>query len=106
MTYAHLIDDHPGDHVAIISRGRPTTYAALRDQVAHVRGGLVALGVQPGDRVGLLCSNGRYFVDSYLAVLGIGAVAVPLLPRADPSVALKLVTLPPWMSSEPVAPAA
>lgn len=80
MNLAHLIDDHPADHVAVISRSRPTTYGVLRDQIAHLRGGLAGLGVGPGDRVGILCSNGRYFVDTYLAVLGLGAVAVPLNP--------------------------
>lgn len=80
MNLAHIIDPHPADRVAIISRGRPTTYGALREQVAHVRGGLVALGVGKGDRVALLCSNGRYFVDLYLAALGLGAVTVPLNP--------------------------
>ncbi len=82
MNLAHIIDPHPADKVAIISRGRPTTYGALRDQVAHVRGGLVALGVGQGDRVVLLCSNGRYFVDLYLAALGLGAVTVPLNPSS------------------------
>ncbi|HAN34902.1 MAG TPA: O-succinylbenzoic acid--CoA ligase, partial [Acidimicrobiaceae bacterium] len=62
MNLAHIIDPHPADKVAIISRGRPTTYGTLRDQVAHVRGGLAKLGVGKGDRVVLLCSNGRYFV--------------------------------------------
>lgn len=96
MNYAHLIDDHPGDHVAIVSRGRPTTYGTLRDQVAHVRGGLVALGVRPGDRVGLLCSNGRFFVDTYLAVLGIGAVAVPLNPSSPgPEIQRELAAVDP-----------
>jgi hypothetical protein len=48
VNYAHLIDDHPGDHVAIISRGRPTTYAALRDQVAELtRKTLTAPGAEP-----------------------------------------------------------
>ncbi|HAP75343.1 MAG TPA: long-chain fatty acid--CoA ligase, partial [Acidimicrobiaceae bacterium] len=82
MNLANIIDSHPADRVAIISRGRPTTYGALRDQVAHVRGGLAALGVGRGDRVVLLCSNGRYFVDVYLATLGLGAVAVPLNPAS------------------------
>ena len=67
MNLAHIIDPHPADRVAVISRGHPTTYGALRDQVEHVRGGLARLGVQQGDRVALLCSNGRYFVDLYLA---------------------------------------
>ncbi len=82
MNLAHIIDPHPADKVAIISRGRPTTYGALREQVAHVRAGLANLGVGKGDRVALLCSNGRYFVDLYLAALGLGAVTVPLNPAS------------------------
>ena len=75
MNLAAIIDPHPADRVAIISRSRPTTYGELRDQVARVRGGLAALGVRRGDRVAVMCSNGRYFVDSYLAVVGLGAIA-------------------------------
>ena len=86
MNLAHIIDQHvnqqPADRVALISRSRPTTYGALREQVAHLRGGLVGLGVEPGDRVVLLCGNGRYFVLAYLATLGVGAVAVPLNPAS------------------------
>ena len=36
----------------------------------------------PGDRVALLCGNGRFFVDAYLATVGLGAVAVPLNPTS------------------------
>lgn len=82
MNLAHIIDPHPADHIALYSRGRPTTYGVLRDQVAHLRGGLAELGVGRGDRVALLCGNGRYFVDMYLATLGLGAVAVPLNPAS------------------------
>ncbi len=94
MNLAHIIDSHPADKVAIISRGRPTTYGSLREQVAHVRGGLVALGVGKGDRVALLCSNGRYFVDLYLAVLGLGAVTVPLNPASPaPEIEREVLTV-------------
>lgn len=82
MNLAHIIDGHPADHIALISRGRNTSYGVLRDQVAHLRGGLASLGVKRGDRVALLCGNGRYFVDTYLATLGLGAVAVPLNPAS------------------------
>ena len=82
MNLAHIIDPHPADSIALYSRGRPTTYGVLRDQVAHLRGGLAELGVGRGDRVALLCGNGRYFVDMYLATLGLGAVAVPLNPSS------------------------
>ena len=94
MNLAHIIDPHPSEHVAIYSRGRPTTYGVLRDQVAHLRGGLVRLGVGRGDSVALLCSNGRYFVDLYLAVLGVGAVAVPLNPTSPaPEIQQELATV-------------
>jgi long-chain acyl-CoA synthetase len=82
VNLAHIIDGHEADRVAIISRNVETTYGQLRDQVARVRGGLAKLGVGRGDRVALLCGNGRYFVDTYLAVLGLGAVAVPLNPQS------------------------
>jgi acyl-CoA synthetase (AMP-forming)/AMP-acid ligase II len=78
VNLAHLIDDHDADSVAVISRNRPTTYGALREQVANMRGALAAIGVGRGDRVALLCPNGRFFVVTYLATLGLGAVAVPL----------------------------
>ena len=100
---AHIIDAHPADRVAIISRGRETTYGQLRDQIAHVRGGLQALGIGKGDRIALLCGNGRYFVDLYVAALGLGAVTVPLNPgspapeieRELRTVAAKLVVVEP-----------
>lgn len=82
MNLAHIIDDHDADKVALISRGRETTYGALREQVAHVRGALAAVGIGPGDRVALLCGTGRYFVVTYLATLGLGAVSVPLNPTS------------------------
>ena len=94
MNLAHIIDPHPADQVAIFSRGRPTTYGTLRDQVAHLRGGLARLGLQSGDRVALLCSNGRYFVDMYLAALGMGVVTVPLNPASPaPEIERELVTV-------------
>jgi long-chain acyl-CoA synthetase len=82
VNLAHIIDDHDANRIALISRGRETTYGALRDQVAHLRGGLAGLGIEPGDRVALLCGTGRYFVVAYLATLGLGAVSVPLNPTS------------------------
>jgi long-chain acyl-CoA synthetase len=49
---------------------------------------LAGLGVGDGDRVAIVCGNNRYFVISYLAVVGLGAVAVPLNP-SSPSPALQ-----------------
>ncbi|HEX8803868.1 MAG TPA: AMP-binding protein, partial [Acidimicrobiales bacterium] len=84
MNLAAVIEDHPADHPALVSRGKVTTYGQLRDQVAEMRGGLVARAVGPGDRVAILAANNWYFVSAYLAVLGTGAVAVPLNPASPP----------------------
>jgi long-chain acyl-CoA synthetase len=80
VNLASIIDPHPDDAVALISRGRATTYGQLRTQVAALRGGLTGLGLDPGDRVAIICANNWYFVASYLAALGAGLVAVPLNP--------------------------
>jgi long-chain acyl-CoA synthetase len=80
VNLAEIIQPHPDDAVALVSRGSPTTYGALRDEVGALRGGLVAAGIGPGDHVAVLCANNPTFVISYLAVLGIGAVVVPLNP--------------------------
>jgi long-chain acyl-CoA synthetase len=82
VNLASIIDGHPANAVAFISRGRPTTYGELREQVADLRAGLVHLGVEPGDRVAILSANNWFFAVTYLAVLGAGAVAVPLNPSS------------------------
>ena len=80
MNLAAILDDHDPESVALIHRGRPTTYGQLSEQVDRLRGGLASLGVRDGDRVALLCSNSEHFVIAYHATLGLGAVAVPLNP--------------------------
>ena len=82
MNLASIIDPHPDDAVAVISRGKTTTYGDLREQTGGLRGGLAGLGLDPGDRVGIVAANNWYFVVSYLAVLGAGYVAVPLNPTS------------------------
>jgi len=82
MNVASDIEPHDADRPALVSRGRVTTYGTLRDQVARLRGGLVARGIEPGDRVAIVAANNWYFVAAYLAVLGVGAVAVPLNPQS------------------------
>ena len=80
MNLARIIDGHDADAVALLSRGRQTTYGELGDVVARLRGGLAGLGLRPGDRVAIAVPNNRIFVRTYLAVLGLGFVAVPLNP--------------------------
>ena len=94
MNLATIIDGHPDEAPALISRGRVTTYGALRSQVAALRGGLSELGVGRGDPVAVIVGNGRFFVVSYLALLGIGAVVVPLNPTSPaPEIERELATV-------------
>ncbi len=82
MNLATVLDPHPDDAVALVSRGRTTTYGMLREQAAALRAGLAGLGLQQGDRIGIVCGTNWYFVVSYLAALGAGLVAVPLNPTS------------------------
>ncbi|HEX4820156.1 MAG TPA: long-chain fatty acid--CoA ligase [Acidimicrobiales bacterium] len=84
MNLARIIETHPDDAVALVNRGRTTTYGELRTRVGELRGALVGLGLEPGDRVAIVCGNNGYFVSAYLAVLGAGLVAVPLNPTSPP----------------------
>jgi long-chain acyl-CoA synthetase len=84
MNLATVIEGHDAARSALVSRGRVTTYGTLREQVARMRGGLAARGVEPGDRVAIVAGNSWYFVSAYLAVLGAGAIAVPLNPQSPP----------------------
>ena len=94
MNLASIIDPHPDGAVALISRGKATSYGQLREQVARLRGGLAGLGLDAGDRVGIVAANNWYFVVSYLAVLGAGCVAVPVNPSSpSPEVQRQLAAI-------------
>ena len=82
MNLSAILEGHRDDAVALISRGRPTTYGTLASQVASMRRSLGEMGVGRGDVVALLCGNSRYFVVSYLAAVGIGAIVAPMNPSS------------------------
>jgi long-chain acyl-CoA synthetase len=60
--------------------GRPTTYAELGSRVAALSAELRGCGVGPGDPVAILGRNMPQWPVAYLAVVTMGAVAVPILP--------------------------
>jgi long-chain acyl-CoA synthetase len=84
VNLASAIDAHQAAGPALVSQGETTTYGELRSRVAGIRGGLIARGVAPGDRVAVVASNNPSFVAAYLGVLGVGGVAVPLNPLSPP----------------------
>jgi acyl-CoA synthetase (AMP-forming)/AMP-acid ligase II len=64
-----------------LSSGERLTYAELWARTSTVAGGLVAQGVQPGDRVGVALPNGASWTLAFLGALLAGAVPVPINPR-------------------------
>ena len=72
------------DAVALWWRDESLTHGELSARAARFAGGLVGLGVGPGDRVGVVCANNPYWVISYVAALWAGATVVPVNPQGSP----------------------
>ncbi|MFC7675186.1 class I adenylate-forming enzyme family protein [Mycolicibacterium sp. GCM10028919] len=66
------------DDVAIVDGQRHHTYAELRAAAATVAGSVSALQLAPGSRIAILGPNSFFWVASYLAIMKLGMVAVPL----------------------------
>jgi acyl-CoA synthetase (AMP-forming)/AMP-acid ligase II len=69
------------DRDAIVFPEHRLTYAELLRRSTLVARGLLGLGVRPGDKVGLLASNGPEYVEAFFGVCLAGAVVVPLNAR-------------------------
>jgi acetyl-CoA synthetase len=91
-----LCDDHPPDQVAFtvvepdLTR-RDLTYGELRTRSERVAAGLRALGIGPGDAVGVLMGKSAELIDALLGIWRLGAVHVPLFTSFAPAaIALRL----------------
>jgi long-chain acyl-CoA synthetase len=92
VNLATLLDDHPGEHTALVAGGDRIGYGRLRDEIDATRGVLAGLGLDEGDRVAILCGTNPRFVRAWYAILGAGFVAVPLNPQAPaPEIVRELV---------------
>jgi long-chain acyl-CoA synthetase len=69
-----------GDVPAFLHGGRRTSWAELDAAVDAAAAGLLALGLERGDRVGLQLGNTLDFPVAYFGALRAGLVAVPLNP--------------------------
>ncbi|MBI4969567.1 MAG: acyl--CoA ligase [Rhodospirillales bacterium] len=80
-TLHRLFEAHARSRAAtpfILSRHSALTYGDVSDRVASVQASLRTRGIEPGDHVALCLDRKADFVVGLLAVLGIGAVAVPI----------------------------
>ena len=73
------------DRIALTDAECAVSYRDLARRAGGVAEQLRDAGVGSGDRVALIGSNSIGFAASYLGVLWIGAIAVPLNPMATPT---------------------
>jgi long-chain acyl-CoA synthetase len=66
------------ERVAVTFGEKHITYAELNAAASQVAGGLLALGIAPGEHVALLCPNVPWFPIGYFGILKAGAVVLPL----------------------------
>ena len=59
---------------------RELTYRELAETVSEIARGLVDLGLQPGDRVALLCTTRLEWTFADFAITSAGGVVVPIYP--------------------------
>ncbi|REZ32699.1 fatty acid--CoA ligase, partial [Mycobacterium tuberculosis] len=69
------------DHTALIAEDRRFTSTELRDAVYGAAAALIALGVEPADRVAIWSPNTWHWVVACLAIHHAGAAVVPLNTR-------------------------
>ncbi|GAL06575.1 long-chain-fatty-acid-CoA ligase [Photobacterium aphoticum] len=67
-----------GHDTALIFNDESLNYRTLNTLVNRVANHLVALGIQPNDKVAISCPNTPAFVIGYYAIQKVGAVTVPL----------------------------
>lgn len=76
-----LLERGVATDVAIIEHDRPWTYGQLREAVATVAGRIQSLGLPAGSAVLVVGENSVFWIASYLAVMKLNLVAVPLSGR-------------------------
>jgi fatty-acyl-CoA synthase len=75
--FLHRTAARYGDRPFVITDERSVSYAETDAWASELADGLAALGVRPGDRVGMLMANYLEFVPAKFAIARAGAVAIP-----------------------------
>jgi long-chain acyl-CoA synthetase len=81
LNLAMVIEDHAQkrpNHEAVVFQNVRLSYGQLNAMASQIANGLVARGIQPGDKVALSCPNLPFFPVVYYGILKAGAVVVPL----------------------------
>ena len=78
-----------GDHAAVKYKRdgawHDVSFAEVGEIVSEIARGLIDLGLQPGDRVALLCTTRPEWTYADFAITSAGGVVVPIYPTNSPS---------------------
>ena len=78
------LGDRPAQRVKVGGAWRDVSWRALGEEVREVALGLIALGRQPGDAVGLLSQSRAEWVRADFAIFSTGGVTIPVYPSYPP----------------------
>lgn len=81
--FLELSAERDPDALALVHDAERTTYGELDRGANRIARLLVREGILPGERVGLLALNSRFYVEAYYGILKAGGVAVALNTAAD-----------------------
>ncbi len=76
--FERLFPSERATRAAILYEQREITYAELRDETVCVAERLNALGLKPGERAAILLADSPEFIASFVAIISLGAIAVPI----------------------------
>ena len=80
MRYAHQTPERE----AVVFAEQRLTYTELYDQVIVCARALLAIGIEKGDRVAVLCTSRPEYWVTFLAATSIGAIWLGLNPKYQP----------------------
>jgi benzoate-CoA ligase len=78
MNLFEAIFAHNPSSPAIHFGGRDLRYGELRARTLRMARAISSLGTAPGDRVGLLLNDSPEFIEAFIAICSMGAIAVPI----------------------------
>src|SRR2546430_3239102 len=84
--FDHLFTTERDGSIAILFEHPEITYTDLREQTRTRTEILKAEGIEPSDRVALLLADSPEFIAAFVAIISLGAIAVPInlaLPSAE-----------------------
>ena len=76
-TADYLLETGIDSHIALLSDKLEHNYSDLRRASLKLSETLLALGIGPEDRVGLLGANSLFWTAAYIAIMKLGAIVIP-----------------------------